>query len=166
MDVREIKAGETLWLEDGPLVQGIAARIDGERVRVKYLESMFEAALGGTDGKWRAAGRPAQPGGAAGGQEGGRGRAGVEARATAPQGRQGPVRGVTGHRADRQRTLDHAHGPPEGLAVVVAGSEVGGTQGGHDLGIGGDLGRHAEGLRDHQVDVVVHVPVLDRRDHA
>ena len=49
MDVREIKAGETLWLEDGSVVQVIAASTDGESVRVKYLESMFDAALVGTE---------------------------------------------------------------------------------------------------------------------
>ena len=49
MNVREIKAGETLWLEDGSVVQVIAASTDGESVRVKYLESMFNAALVGTE---------------------------------------------------------------------------------------------------------------------
>ena len=112
------------------------------------------------------AGHLHHPVGLAGHHEGVLGQADVEALATSPQGQQEPVRSVPDHRADRQRTLDHAHGPPEGLAVVVAGSEVGGTQGGHDLGIGGDLGRHAEALRDHQVDVVVHVTVLDSRDHS
>ena len=49
MNVREIKAGETLWLEDGSVVQVIAASTDGESVRVEYLESMFNAALVGTE---------------------------------------------------------------------------------------------------------------------
>jgi hypothetical protein len=49
MDIRELKVGATVWLEDGSLVEVIAATTDGESVRVKYVEAMFDAALVGTE---------------------------------------------------------------------------------------------------------------------
>jgi hypothetical protein len=49
MDIKELKVGATVWLEDGSLVAVIAATTDGESVRVKYVEAMFDAALVGTE---------------------------------------------------------------------------------------------------------------------
>ena len=49
MDIKELKVGATVWLEDGSLVEVIAATTDGESVRVKYVEAMFDAALVGTE---------------------------------------------------------------------------------------------------------------------
>ena len=102
----------------------------------------------------------------AGHHEGILGEAHVEALAAAPQGQQQAIRCVADHRPDGQRTLEGAHGPPEGLTVVMAGRQVGRTQRRHHLGVGRDLGHDAEALRDDQVGMVVHVAVLYRHDHG
>ena len=49
MDIKQLKVGSTVWLEDGSVVEVIAPSTDGESVRVKYIESMFDAALVGTE---------------------------------------------------------------------------------------------------------------------
>jgi hypothetical protein len=49
MDIKELKVGSTVWLEDGSVVEVITATTDGESVRVKYVEAMFDAALVGTE---------------------------------------------------------------------------------------------------------------------
>ncbi len=49
MNIKELKAGATVWLEDGSMVEVIVASTDRESVRVKYVEAMFDAALVGTE---------------------------------------------------------------------------------------------------------------------
>ena len=39
MDIKELKVGSTVWLEDGSVVEDITATTDGESVRVKYVEA-------------------------------------------------------------------------------------------------------------------------------
>ncbi len=48
MDIRGIVAGATLWLEDGSVVEVLAPSPDGRTVRVRYVESPFNASLEGT----------------------------------------------------------------------------------------------------------------------
>ena len=49
MDIKELKAGATLWLEDGSVVEVLAPSADGASVRVRYLEAPFNDALVGTE---------------------------------------------------------------------------------------------------------------------
>ena len=48
MDISGIVAGATLWLEDGSVVEVLAPSPDGRTVRVRYVESPFDASLEGT----------------------------------------------------------------------------------------------------------------------
>ena len=49
MDLKALKSGATLWLEDGSVVEVVAPSADGASVRVKYIEAPFEDALVGTE---------------------------------------------------------------------------------------------------------------------
>ena len=49
MEISELKAGSTLWLEDGSMVEVLKPSRDGKSVSVKYLESPFDTSLVGAE---------------------------------------------------------------------------------------------------------------------
>ena len=88
----------------------------------------------------------------------------VEGLAAPPQRQQQAIRGGADRRRNGQRTLEGSHGPQEGGERFFASGQVGGTQPGHDLGVGGDLVDDREALGGGQVGVIVDVAVLDGGD--
>jgi hypothetical protein len=48
LEISALVAGATLWLEDGSVVEVLAPSPDGRTVRVRYVESPFNASLEGT----------------------------------------------------------------------------------------------------------------------
>jgi hypothetical protein len=50
MQVRELKAGARVLLEDGSVVEVLAASNDGVTVPVRYIEAPFNAAMTGKQG--------------------------------------------------------------------------------------------------------------------
>jgi hypothetical protein len=49
MEIGELKAGATLWLEDGSMVEVLEPSHDGKAVSVRYIESPFDSSLVGTE---------------------------------------------------------------------------------------------------------------------
>ena len=49
MEIKNLRPGEQLWLEDGSVVEVTAPSADGESVRVRYLESPFDQGLVGAE---------------------------------------------------------------------------------------------------------------------
>lgn len=49
MDIKSLKAGASLWLEDGSVVEVVEPSADGKSVRVRYVEAPFDEALTGTE---------------------------------------------------------------------------------------------------------------------
>lgn len=49
MEINNLRAGAKLWLEDGSVVEVLAPSLDGQSVRVRYLESPFDRALIGVE---------------------------------------------------------------------------------------------------------------------
>ncbi|MEE8518593.1 MAG: hypothetical protein V3S98_05675 [Dehalococcoidia bacterium] len=49
MEISGLKAGETLWLEDGSMVEVIEPSRNGKSVRVKYVESPFDGSRVGAE---------------------------------------------------------------------------------------------------------------------
>jgi hypothetical protein len=50
MDLKSLKAGARLLLEDGSAVEVVTPSADGVSVRVRYLDSPFSPELVGTEG--------------------------------------------------------------------------------------------------------------------
>jgi hypothetical protein len=50
VDIRALKAGTKLLLEDGSTVEVLSPSTDGESVRVRYLDSPFAPRQVGTEG--------------------------------------------------------------------------------------------------------------------
>jgi hypothetical protein len=49
MDLKNLKTGAMLWLEDGSVVEVLTPSADGASVRIKYIEAPFADALLGTE---------------------------------------------------------------------------------------------------------------------